>query len=162
MTIADQYFTANTAITTVTLPAASGGDAGTTLTYTLSRALPTGLAFNAGARTISGTPAAATARTEYTYTVTESDGDTASLKFNITVGADNPPPSNAGMTLSDSTLTILEGTPNVFTVALAARPTGDVTLTLTSSNADVTLSDSSLRFTTGNWNAAQTVTVRAV
>ena len=60
----------------IVLPAASGGTA--PLTYTLSPALPAGLAFDAATRTISGTPSAEGA-TVYTYTVTDANGATASL-----------------------------------------------------------------------------------
>ena len=89
-TIADRSYKVGTAIATLTLPAASGGDSGTTLTYTLSPALPAGLTFSAANRTITGTPSTATANTEYTYTVTETDGDAASLTFKIAVAADAP------------------------------------------------------------------------
>ena len=54
-------------LATVTLPAATGGDG--TLTYALSPSLPSGLSFDADARTISGTPSAAAASATYTYTV---------------------------------------------------------------------------------------------
>ena len=105
-TIADQSYTAGSAITTLTLPAATGGDANTTLTYTLSPALPTGLTFSGANRTITGTPGAAKAETEYTYTVTETDSDSASLKFKITVvaAADTAPSFGSG-TIADQSLT---------------------------------------------------------
>ena len=70
----------------VTLPAATGGDA--PLTYSLTPALPAGLTFDAATRTIAGTPTTATAAAEYTYTVTDgdaTDADTAMLAFDITV-----------------------------------------------------------------------------
>ena len=60
----------------IVLPAASGGTA--PLTYSLSPALPAGLTFDAATRTIAGTPRTA-AETEYTYTVTDANGATASL-----------------------------------------------------------------------------------
>ena len=105
-TISDQSYTAGSAITTLTLPAATGGDANTTLTYTLSPALPTGLTFSGANRTITGTPGAAKAETEYTYTVTETDSDSASLKFKITVvaAADTAPSFGSG-TIADQSLT---------------------------------------------------------
>ena len=80
-TIADIVATQNTAITAVTLPAATGGDG--TLTYSLSPALPTGFSFNAATRRLSGTPTALLSETEYTYTATDADGDSVSLRFNI-------------------------------------------------------------------------------
>ena len=90
-TVSAQTYTVGQAITTLTLPAASGGDG--TLTYSLSPGLPAGLTFNAAARTITGTPTAAQAATGYTYTVRDADGDTDTLTFNITVNAaDGTPP----------------------------------------------------------------------
>ena len=86
-TIDDQNYVVNRAITTVTLPEATGGDGN--LTYRLTPALPTGLAFDATAtkRTISGTPTTGQGATQYTYTATDADGDADSLTFNLTVTA---------------------------------------------------------------------------
>ena len=54
--------------------------------------LPDGLTFDAPAtRTLSGTPTAAQAATRYTYTVTDADGDPATLPFTLTVAADLKP-----------------------------------------------------------------------
>ena len=115
-TISDQAFKVNSAITTLTLPAATGGDTGTTLTYSLSPTLPTGLSFSATNRTITGTPGAITAEAEYTYTVTETDNDSASLKFKIEVVEATAPtvtfsPANGALTnakSADITLTFSE------------------------------------------------------
>ena len=87
--IANQSWTAGTAISTLQLPAASGGNA--PLTYSLTPAVPTGLTFNATARTLTGTPTAAFSKTSFTYTVTDGDGDTATLTFDIEVAADLTP-----------------------------------------------------------------------
>ena len=88
--IGDQIYTQNTAIATLTLPTATGGDS--TLTYSLSPSPPDGLVFDADARTITGTPTVVMAETSYTYTVTDIDGDTATLTFTITViAADKKP-----------------------------------------------------------------------
>ena len=105
-TIADQSYTVNTQITTLTLPAATGGDAGTTLTYTLTPTLPTGLAFSGTNRTITGTPSATSTETEYTYTVTETDNDSASLTFKITVAGDGSTPTFSSATVNGATLTV--------------------------------------------------------
>ena len=80
-TIADQTYVKDKAIATLTLPAASGGDA--PLTYVLTPALPNGLTFNDSTRVISGTPTELQAETTYTYTVTDDDGDTAELELNF-------------------------------------------------------------------------------
>ena len=80
--IADQTYTAGTAIADLVLPEASGGDG--TLTYRIS-ALPAGLAFDSATRTLSGTPAEATnGAVAVTYTAIDDDDDTAVLTFTIT------------------------------------------------------------------------------
>ena len=81
------------------LPAATGGDG--TLTYSLTPAAPAGLAFDATARTLTGTPTTAQSATAYTYTATDADGDTASLTFNITVTADTQAPRVASIVRHD-------------------------------------------------------------
>ena len=67
-----------------------------------------------------------------------------------------------GVTVSDSSLTVKEGSSETYTVVLDSRPTGDVTVTpsRTSGDADVTVSGA-LTFTPDNWSSAQAVTVRA-
>ncbi len=83
--IAARAYTVGTAITSLVLPEATGdGD----LTYQVS-ALPAGLSFDAATRTLSGTPAQATAgAVEITYTATDRDGEAAVLSFAITVRAE--------------------------------------------------------------------------
>lgn len=81
--IADISATVGTAIQSVTLPAATGGDA--PLTYSLDTQLPDGLTFNANTRVLAGNPTAALRQTTYTYTVTDTDGDTDTLTFQLTV-----------------------------------------------------------------------------
>ena len=112
-TIADQNYIRNTAIATLTLPEATGGNG--TLTYSLSSALPKGLAFDADARTLSGTPTEIQSATAYTYTVTDADGDTESLKFTISVAeAVEPPasPSNLIAIAGDTRVTLVWTDPN--------------------------------------------------
>ena len=104
--IANQSLTQNTAISDLTLPAATGGNG--TLSYSLSPALPAGLTFTASTRVLSGTPSASAASATYTYTVSDGDNNTAStdkdtLTFTIVVAAD----SNVGA----------PGKPTGFTVA---------------------------------------------
>ena len=82
-TVSDQAYFVSTAITSLTLPAATGGDG--TITYTLTPALPTGLTYNATARTITGTASAVAGATAYTYTATDTANATATLMFSITV-----------------------------------------------------------------------------
>ncbi len=93
-TVADQSYAEGAAIAALTLPQASGG-AGT-LTYSVSPALPEGLSFDASARTITGTPAAAQDASAYTYSATDGT-DTAALSFSIRVAAQGAAESaNAG------------------------------------------------------------------
>ena len=77
----NQTYTVGTAIGTLALPAASGGDG--TLTYTLTPEVP-GLSFNASTRQLTGTPTAAGTHA-MTYTATDDDDDADSLTFTITV-----------------------------------------------------------------------------
>ena len=75
-----------------------------------------------------------------------------------------------GLLLSETSLTLDEGGSDTYTVALRVAPSGDVTVAISSDNDDVTIDDTdsvengvqnTLTFTTANWSAAQTVTVRA-
>ena len=75
-------------------------------------------------------------------------------------------PEAAGVTVSESALTVTEqnATGGTYTVVLNTRPTVNVTVTVAGhAGTDVTLTPSSgtLTFTTTNWNTAQTVTVTA-
>ena len=79
----DQTFTVGTAIATLTLPRATGGDGA--LTYTLAPGIP-GLAFDAATRQLAGTPTAEGTHA-MTYTVADADGDTDTLSFTIAVEA---------------------------------------------------------------------------
>ena len=69
--------------------------------------------------------------------------------------------AGAGLVAAPESLTIAEGSSETFTVALAAVPTGTVTVALTSDNGDVSLNPARLTFTTSDWNAPQTVTASA-
>ena len=75
-----------------------------------------------------------------------------------------------GVTIDPTDLTVTEGdaTGLSYTVKLTSQPAGDVTVTISGhSGTDLTLSgtglntDNQLTFTTANWSAAQTVTVKA-
>ena len=86
-----------------------------------------------------------------TLTVTEDDNDVI------------------GLTVSESSLGVLEGGSNIFTVQLATKPTGAVTVDVSSDDTDVTVdtevfqagNQTSVSFTTANWNTPKTVTVAA-
>ena len=64
--------------------------------------------------------------------------------------------------LSESSLTIAEGSTGQYTVNLAQQPSSTVTVNLAvSAEASVSIDKSSLSFTTTDWSATQTVTVTA-
>ncbi len=91
-TVLARTWTVGTEIDTVALPEAEGGNGART--YDLMPDLPAGLVFDGAARTVSGTPTAAFPRTEFTWTVTDSDDrdpDRASLTFDIAVVPDLVP-----------------------------------------------------------------------
>ena len=67
----------------------------------------------------------------------------------------------AGVTVSETTLTVAEGASGAYTVKLDPQPSSDVVITVSSDNTDVTVSPATLTFTTANWSTAQTVTVAA-
>ena len=138
--IANQTFGENKGITALTLPTATGGNG--TRSYSLSPALPAGLAFNNSTLVLSGTPTAAVAATDYTYTVSDSDSntgasDTDTLTFTITVTANTSP------TFAESsvTRTVAENAANGTAVgaAVTATDADNDTLTYTLGGADAGL-----------------------
>ena len=86
----DRTYTTGTAIAALELPAANGGDGA--LTYSLAPNVP-GLTFDPATRRLSGTPTRA-GTYDMTYTATDADGDTDSLRFTITV--EQPPTTGGG------------------------------------------------------------------
>ena len=80
--------------------------------------------------------------------------------------ADN---DTAGVTVSESTLTVDEGANGTYTVKLNTQPASDVVINVTATgSSDVTVdtdtasgNQNTLTFTSTNWNTAQTVTVTA-
>ena len=69
--------------------------------------------------------------------------------------------TTAGVTISESALTVAEGSSGTYTVKLNTEPSSNVTVTVGGASGDVTVTGSPLTFSTGNWNMAQTVTVNA-
>jgi ELWxxDGT repeat protein len=80
----------------------------------------------------------------------------------VTTKPAGPPPQ--GLVVSATNLSVPEGGSANFTVKLAAQPASDVTVTVAKAgggDGDLTAAATTLTFTSGNWDAAQTVTVNA-
>ena len=97
-----------------------------------------------------------------TLTHTASGGDYAlvSNTLPVTVTDDDEP----AVVLSETGLTVTEGDAagSSYTVKLATRPSASVSVSITGhAGTDLTLDKTTLTFTVGNWDTAQTVTVKA-
>ena len=102
------------------------------------------------------------------------DGESVKLTFGaplpdgVTVGTINESVVSitdddaAGVSISESSLTIAEGNTGTYTVVLNSQPLGDVTVTISGAGTDLSLDNTTLTFTTTTWASAQTVTVTAV
>ena len=93
-----------------------------------------------------------------TLTHTVSGGDYAGaedLDVNVTV-RDN---DTAGVAVNPTSLEITEGGRGTYTVVLTKRPTATVTVRVAEEADGVSVRPPSLRFTTGNWNVEQEMTV---
>ena len=79
-------------------------------------------------------------------------------------GTTEAPTTTAGVTVSKTSLTVMEQdtTGDTYTVVLDTEPTATVTVTVAGhASTEVTPTPTSLTFTTGNWNMLQPVTVTA-
>ena len=83
-------------------------------------------------------------------------GKTASVSVSV---LDN---DEAGVSISETALTIEEGETGTYTVMLDTEPTDDVTVTIGGAGIDLSLDKPTLTFTAANWDTEQTVTVTAV
>ncbi len=68
----------------------------------------------------------------------------------------------AGVTVSQTALTVDEGDTGTYTLALTSRPDAAVTIAVSSANTAAVTATATLTFTEDNWNTAQTVTVMGV
>ncbi len=111
----DQRYTTGTAIATLRLPGASGGDGA--LTYSLSPGIP-GLSFDPDTLELTGTPTAA-GTYGMVYKVADTDGDTDSRQFTISVvdsGAVADGACQPGLVLMIGERCTYPGTDDAFTV----------------------------------------------
>ncbi len=91
-----------------------------------------------------------------THTASGGGYGSASANLPVTVTDDDV----ADLVLSPTSLTIEEGRSGAYTVRLAARPDGDVKLTVDAFSGDnLALDKYELTFTTNNWNSPQSVRV---
>ena len=118
-------------------------------------------------RTITVTAASDADRNDETATLTHTANGahyydviaTVAVKVNDTTAP--PPAPDPALSVSATALRLAEGGSGSYTVALATRPGGNVTVAIASDNPDVTTRPASLTFTTANWSTPQRVTVSA-
>ena len=178
LSLSDASIAEDGGVATVTASLSHASSVATTVTVSVSPDSPA----VAGDYEISANQALtiAAGRTASTGTVTvtgvNNDVDTADKTVKVqgaasnTVGASGPADvtltleddDTRGVTVSKSDLDIDEGDDGTYTVVLASKPTGQVTVTpsRSSGDADVTVSGA-LTFTPANWDTARTVTVSA-
>ena len=85
-----------------------------------------------------------------------------SLGTTVTTTVSITDDDGAGVSVSESSLTIAEGSSGTYTIVLDSQPTADVTVTINDpSNTDVTAEPASLTFSSTDWNTPKTVTVNA-
>ena len=85
-----------------------------------------------------------------------------SLGTTVTTTVSITDDDDAGVSVSEASLTIAEGSSGTYTLVLGSRPTGDVTIGVTlPTGTDLTLDKTTLTFTVDNWDVAQTVAVTA-
>ena len=150
---------------TVRLAGQPTGNVTVDITATQTGVSPSRLAFTRGnwstAQTVTVRPAADDDLTPRNATITHraSGGGYGSVSAILTALVTDP--DQAALVLSSGSLSVREGNFVTYSVRLAKRPRGDVTVSIASNNADVTADPASLSFTTANWNTGQSVRVSA-
>ena len=113
--------------------------------------------------TVSGVQDADATDDPVQITVTASGGDSDYQGVTATVSVTVSDDDTANLVAAPGSLTIDEDGSGTFTVKLAAQPTQQVSVTVSSSDSTVaTVPSASLVFTTQNWGTAQSVTVSGV
>ena len=150
-----QSWTQNSAISSITVPVATGTP---TPTYSAS-GLPAGVSFNTSTRLISGTPTSTGSGT-ITITAMNSEGsDTWTVAY--TTVAETVEPDIA---VQDVTIDVEEGSnAGIIRVRLSSQPAIDVVVTVTETDPDITFAGlKSKTFTPDNWNTYQSFFVTGV
>ena len=127
------------------------------LTYSARTDEPAIVGVAVSGATLSLTPKSRGAAT-VTVTATDAGGSNsqATQTFDVRVR------SKRGVSLSKSSLSVVEGESGSYDVALTSEPTGTVTVTPSAAaGAEVTLAPASLEFGPSDWASARTVTVTA-
>ena len=118
-------------------------------------------------RTITVTAASDADRNDETAVITHTANGAHYYDVVATVGVTvndttaPPPAPDPALSVSATALRLAEGGSGAYTVALATRPGGNVTVTIASDNPDVTTRPAALTFTPSNWSTAQRVTASA-
>lgn len=153
------------------IPASTPTVTGSVTSYSISPALPAGLALNSTTGVISGTPTASSPTTTYTITATNSGGATTTT-IQLTVSAPLPPPSGlsypqttinaiVGQAIATDTPTVT-GTVSSYTVA-PALPAGlsiNATTGTISGTPTVVATQASYTVTAVNASGSTTATVQ--
>ena len=125
--IPNQVFLQNDPISTIELPSALGGFG--EFTYSLSPELPSGLSLDLEGKQISGTPIDVLDETEFTWRVTDEDGESVALTFAITVLVDLQPVFDVLLSPIDETF--IQNSPiTPFTLLSASSGNGQLTYRL--------------------------------
>ena len=91
-----------------------------------------------------------------------SGGGYGSVTGTVTVSVDDDDTVPPGLVFSPQQLSVGEGDTATYTMRLAARPTGAVTVALSSGDTGAVAVPASFVFTASNWDRARPVTVRGV
>ena len=149
-----------TAAVTVTVSVSIDGDADLSVTPTALTFTPTDWD-TAQAVTVSAADDADAANGEATIAHSASGGDYDAVAI-ASVTATEADDETAGVTLSESAVTVPEASTATYTIVLNAEPTAAVTVSVSASgDADLSVTPAALTFTPANWATAQPVTVSA-
>ncbi|MCY3973350.1 MAG: putative Ig domain-containing protein, partial [Candidatus Dadabacteria bacterium] len=158
--VIDKLFVVGAGVTSFQLPEATGGVGSVTYTTT---ALPTGLAFEPSTRRISGTLSVTQARTGYTLTAVDGDGNRATYDFYITVVNESARPTFGSTAPIDWTFTpenisgglsLPQAVGGAGRLTYAMNPALPVGLSFNAQNLSLGLSDNRYARTTVNFPAA--------